>query len=242
MSNILEESKGAVTIPGYPHYKVSIEGDVYSFIGKPRKLKPGIVQGYARVVLSKDKKTSQFSIHRLVMLAFVGPSDLQVNHKDFNKLNNHMSNLEYVTHSENMRWNIESGHSHVGELNKRAILDWAQVLTIYTLANRHSWAILGKTMKVEPETISAIAKGKIWKHLHYNSPVLIKKTRAQKREGMPKATTSKKIFSEQEEIGILNEYENGSLQRLIAEKRGVSVSTIEKAIQRARKLIVSEVA
>jgi len=44
-----------------------------------------------------------YSVHRLVMLAFVGPSELEVNHKDGNKTNNHISNLEYVTHRENAR-------------------------------------------------------------------------------------------------------------------------------------------
>lgn len=37
------------------------------------------------------------------MLTYVGPSDLHVNHKNGNKLDNKLSNLEYVTHKENMR-------------------------------------------------------------------------------------------------------------------------------------------
>jgi len=40
-------------------------------------------------------------VHRLVLLAFIGESDLDVNHKDGNKLNNALDNLEYVTKSEN---------------------------------------------------------------------------------------------------------------------------------------------
>ena len=41
-------------------------------------------------------------VHRLVMEAFVGQSDLQVNHKDFNKINNKLDNLEYTTPKENI--------------------------------------------------------------------------------------------------------------------------------------------
>lgn len=57
---------------------------------------------YAHTYLHKNGQRKHFSIHRLVMLAFVGPSKLHVNHKDFNTLNNHIDNLEYVTAKENM--------------------------------------------------------------------------------------------------------------------------------------------
>lgn len=42
------------------------------------------------------------SVHRLVMLAFNGPSQLTVDHLDGNTLNNKLSNLEYVSLNENL--------------------------------------------------------------------------------------------------------------------------------------------
>lgn len=48
-------------------------------------------------------------VHRLVALAFHGPSDLHVNHKDGDKMNNSPSNLEWTSRSENMRHAVENG-------------------------------------------------------------------------------------------------------------------------------------
>lgn len=42
-------------------------------------------------------------VHRLVLLSYVWYSKMEVNHIDCNRSNNHISNLEYVTKSENMK-------------------------------------------------------------------------------------------------------------------------------------------
>lgn len=60
-------------------------------------------KGYVMVTLKKDGKTSRYRIHRLVAKAFIpNPNNLpQVNHKDENKENNCMSNLEWCTNDYN---------------------------------------------------------------------------------------------------------------------------------------------
>ena len=63
--------------------------------------------GYDRVGLFKNGKYGHFSIHRLVALAFIPNSDpekTQVNHKDENKLNNIVSNLEWCTAKYNTNY------------------------------------------------------------------------------------------------------------------------------------------
>lgn len=59
--------------------------------------------GYLRVSLSKENTKKRFFIHRLVMIAFtVNERNLPVvNHIDGNKQNNKLTNLEWVTNSEN---------------------------------------------------------------------------------------------------------------------------------------------
>ena len=60
-------------------------------------------KGYLKVHLMKERKYQTFRVHRLVGLAFI-PNPLnkpQINHKDGNKLNNSVDNLEWVTNEEN---------------------------------------------------------------------------------------------------------------------------------------------
>lgn len=73
--------------------------------------------GYFRV----DIQGKLFSVHRLVAENFILNKDIskEVNHKDGNKLNNHVDNLEWVTHSENIRHadrtglrNMPKGENH----------------------------------------------------------------------------------------------------------------------------------
>lgn len=59
--------------------------------------------GYLRVSLTKNSVSKSFAVHRLVCAAFINNpfNKRTVNHKDGNKLNNHIDNLEWMTHSEN---------------------------------------------------------------------------------------------------------------------------------------------
>lgn len=103
-------------IPGYEGiYQVSCEGRVKSLsreiIGKNNKkkqIKERIMKqqlfntGYYKVRLTDCKGvTKNKLVHRLVLLTFLYHSEKVVNHKDGIKTNNKLSNLEYVTSSEN---------------------------------------------------------------------------------------------------------------------------------------------
>lgn len=60
--------------------------------------------GYLRVRLCKNGKRQHKLVHRLVYETFIGPipENYEINHKDHNKYNNSINNLEVVTHSENL--------------------------------------------------------------------------------------------------------------------------------------------
>jgi len=94
-------------------YYISSNGDVISKVcSKERVLKQHMMtSGYKMVNLKKDKKQKNLSIHRLLAMHFL-PNDNnyeQVNHKDGNKLNNDLSNLEWCTRSHNIKHMYDTG-------------------------------------------------------------------------------------------------------------------------------------
>ena len=84
-------------------YQVTSDGKVISANGE--KSTEISRRGYKRVSLWKHGKGRHFSVHRLVASAFIpNPSGFEmVNHKDGNKLNNDVSNLEWCDASHNMK-------------------------------------------------------------------------------------------------------------------------------------------
>lgn len=93
-------------IEGYEGlYQVSSLGRVKSLrFGKERILKAGKDKGgYLMVNLCKNSKTKMYKVHRLVAQAFIpNPDGLQcINHKDENKTNNCVDNLEWCTYLYN---------------------------------------------------------------------------------------------------------------------------------------------
>lgn len=101
-------------LPGHNNqYAVYENGDVISFKrSKPRKLKIEIIKGgYNRVAINVSKGvTKHYYVHRLVAQAFLeNPYNLpEVNHKDFNKSNNRVDNLEWVTRQDNSKHFVEN--------------------------------------------------------------------------------------------------------------------------------------
>lgn len=101
-------------IDGYDKYYIYDNGDVLN-IETQKVLKGSIGQhGYKYYRLSQNNKKTMFYAHRLVAEYFLpNPNNLPVvNHKDGNKLNNEVSNLEWTTYSENAE------HAHKNGLIK----------------------------------------------------------------------------------------------------------------------------
>lgn len=74
-------------------------------------LKGSNSNGYLSVSITVNKKRKRFAIHRLVAQYFLPliPGKNFVNHKDANKENNDVNNLEWVTKQENMQHAVNAG-------------------------------------------------------------------------------------------------------------------------------------
>lgn len=95
------------TIGDYKDYQASNLGRIKSLkLGKERILKSGLsTGGYRVVIIHHNKKRYAKKVHQLIAIAFLnhipcGHKSV-VNHKDFNRVNNNLNNLEIITHREN---------------------------------------------------------------------------------------------------------------------------------------------
>ena len=89
---------------GFSKYLISTDGQVYS-LKRDRLLPQGFTErGYKQVDVCNDEGIKKhMRVHRLVYMAHKGgiPEGMQINHKDENKANNCIDNLELMTNKEN---------------------------------------------------------------------------------------------------------------------------------------------
>jgi len=100
-------------VSNYINYSVSNTGDIKNNKTN-RILKYYIRNGYKSITLSNDNIKKTYNIHTIVAEHFlIKPCDKNhvVNHKDENKLNNNINNLEYTTYAENTKHSMTSKRS-----------------------------------------------------------------------------------------------------------------------------------
>ena len=120
-------------IVGYENeYQISQFGEIRTLKDSPKLkkydvLKPQISKrnGYVYQMLYKNGKEKLLRVHRLVAMAFLpNPNNLpQVNHKDGNKQNNSVDNLEWCEQSDNMKHAYKNGLQIPSENQRKAIIN-----------------------------------------------------------------------------------------------------------------------
>ena len=107
-------------------YKIDENGNVFSVRNNKFLKRMTFPSGYEYVHLCNGKgKTKLFRVHRLVAEAFIPNPDNspEVNHKDGNKQNNSVDNLEWCTNLENIQHSVKTGLRNAkGENNPSAKL------------------------------------------------------------------------------------------------------------------------
>ena len=151
-------------------YLISDSGSVYS-IKNDKYIKPHKNhRGYLRVGIYINGKAYKVSIHTMVIKTF-GPQqkeNQQVDHKDGNKENNDIENLEWVTPSENIRRAFKLGL-------KTAFKGESHAVSVYTdkfidemckaISNGMSISDASKKFNFQSSYIYSIISGKNWAHI-----------------------------------------------------------------------------
>lgn len=169
-------------IPGYVGaYQVSNMGQVRSLEryviggrgGRQQRVPARVLKqaqdsdGYFVVSLcGKPKKVAK--VGRLVLLAFIGNSELQCCHGDGDKQNNNLGNLRYGTAKENAEDRTKHGKQigAIGEKNGVSKLTTENVAKIKdALKGYLSCVKIAKEFGVCPETVRNIKTGKTWSHV-----------------------------------------------------------------------------
>jgi len=162
-----------VNIKGTNYYVLS-NGDVITYnwknTGRRAILKPAKDQkGYMRVGLVINGKLTTKKVHRLVASAFLENryNKPQVNHIDGNKSNNDVSNLEWVTQSENKKHSFLIGlENNNGENNPFSKLRNEDVLQIRKLKSEGLSVIeISDLFKINKSTTRRIINRITWKHI-----------------------------------------------------------------------------
>ena len=173
-----------VAAPGYEGiYEVSDLGNlrrISTYGRKPkaicRPVRPHHKKrhGYNDYWLQRDGKTKRFSAHRLVWAAFNGPiaDGLEINHKNGQRRDNRLSNLEAVTRSDNCVhkfWVLGAKTNfkpQIGEKNKSAKLTEDQVREIRRLYTTGLFQYeIGKMFGVSQRTVCLITRREKWTHV-----------------------------------------------------------------------------
>lgn len=146
-----------------PFYKVDENGNVYS-LRRNHILTPKINHdGYLRIQLYNHGKCEFVSIHRLVAEEFVPNLDNKpfVNHLDGDKQNNHYSNLEWVTQSENIQhaWITGLSTPHFNPPKRSRAVDQFDINGAY-IATYPSTMEVERCLHIKHGTISSVCKHK----------------------------------------------------------------------------------
>jgi hypothetical protein len=167
-------------VPGYEtRYEVSNYGRIRSFViggsrdGSERILRGGNLRGYRMLILCKDGEHKSALIHRLVAMAFLGmpPTEKhQVNHLNYDKADNRVENLEWITHADNNRYSAAVIPRNRGEANHSKLTEEQvkQIRERHTPGKKDgpgSLGTLAKEFGISSGTCWNIIKRKKWSHI-----------------------------------------------------------------------------
>lgn len=120
-------------IPNNNFYLASSDGDIFS-LKSNKFLKQGFTKrGYREVKLSNNGIAKTKLVHRLIASAFFGGSNLSVDHINFNKKDNRINNLRYLSTIDNYKVAIDNGMIKSGSNHYKSSFSKEDIIKIRNL-------------------------------------------------------------------------------------------------------------
>ena len=173
-NSTVELPSNSKPIAGYEDlYAASPDGKIFSIKGsrksgfRPQILTPRKVSlGYQGVTLCKDRVHKQVLVHRIIAQTFIPnpESKKTVNHKDGNKQNNRVENLEWSTQKEQIQHSIKTGLTvfETGEQARNFKLTNKTVVQIKALLSNHvPQQTIADTYGISQGHVSKINSGRL---------------------------------------------------------------------------------
>lgn len=159
------------TLEEFPNYIITADGRVWS-LSHGKFMNPSISynNGYYQVHLKNDKGSFvTIKVHTLVANAFFGyrPANKNVNHKNCNKLDNTVENLEYVTPSENIQHAMQNGMIKLGDNHIKSTKTQENVVQalLDVLVGNMSKKASGSLHELSPQYINRVITGKLRRNI-----------------------------------------------------------------------------
>lgn len=152
-------------IPWYNNYVINKNGDIFSLVSnKFRKPYINNLRWWYNYISLQEPwiKAKNWLVHRLVMLTFVWIKDwLQINHIDWNKNNNALHNLEWVTDKENKKHANDNWFSYINKIKV-----WKYDLSWNFICSYNSISEAGRSNNIDISSICMMMSNR-WKYISW---------------------------------------------------------------------------
>lgn len=219
-------------IPGFPNYRAGTDGSIQW--KSPRgewtlkRIFPDHA-GYMKVQMSGGEGLKARFVHRLVLLAFVGPppEGHECCHGNHDRADNRIENLRWGTRQENIGDQVKRGtHTRkVGEENGRAKLTEQDIVTIRSLHHRLTMAAMSQMFGVSNYAIQDVIYRRKWCHVAAQEQAAVEQHLTTHVRGERCAASR---LTETAVRDIFSCLAAGWSRRSLAKKFGVSKSAIDR--------------